>query len=329
MAEKKIKKTTGKKASKKALNKNAKTKKKQVTKSVKKVSQKPKGKTIKKAAIKSSKKKTITKNIAKPTQRDPYLHAQEMIDSEALERGDDPKSVVEHLGELRSRLLVITIVFLVIVVGSLIFLSDHLYTIMAQPFLATGKKLHGFKLFSGFMVRVKLSVITAVLCLVPLIVFHLWRYIRPAVAKELRRFAVLSIIAAVFLFYGGVAFVFFVIFPMAIPTLLDFYFKHMQMTIGVDNYFSTLMTFGLAMGVLFEFPIVVMILTKIGIMTPYFLIKFRKHSIIVMWIIAALITSQDVWTQVLVAVPLMFLYEISILLSKLIYRKRMRELEIS
>ena len=247
-------------------------------------------------------------------------------DNDALKRGDEPMTVVGHLDEFRSRLLIVLVTIIVLTIGGF-FASEYLLKFIMQPFIETGQKLNIFKIAGGFIIRLKVSVIAAVIIGLPLLLFQLWRFIVPAISVKDRMFSRMSIIASIVLFYGGMAFVFFILLPFAIPMLLSFISTDMLSTIGADDYLSFIFIFCIAMGVLFELPIVIMILTKIGIVTPQFLIQKRKYAIVIIWILGALITPQDILSQILVAVPLMFLYEISIFISRAIFlRKHKKEL---
>ncbi|HOO72342.1 MAG TPA: twin-arginine translocase subunit TatC [Spirochaetota bacterium] len=248
------------------------------------------------------------------------------IDSDALHRGDIPMTVVDHLDEFRSRIIIVLVTIILLTIGAF-FVSDYLLQFIMQPFLDSGQKLNIFTLAGGFLLRLKVSVVAALLIGLPLLGFHLWRYIVPAISVGDRVFARLSLIAAALLFYTGVVFVFYIILPMAIPMLLSFIGSDMLSTIGADDYLSFILILGTAMGLLFELPIIIMILTRIGILTPYFLIQKRKYAIVIIWVIAALITPQDILSQVMVAIPMMMLYEISIVISKMmVIRKKRNEL---
>ena len=288
-----------------------------------------------KTAVAKTKKTTLKKKAAKvkvpkkksPAKTSKKKNISEMTENEvaAMERGDDPMTVVDHLDEFRSRILVtlITITTLTIVA---FFFAEYIITFINQPFLETGQKLNIFKLTGGFIIQLKVAFVSALLISLPLIVIQVWRFIMPAITKQDRKFSRIVITTTVLLFYGGIAFVFFVILPFAITMLLKFIPEDMLSTIGANDYFTFILISGLAMGFLFELPIVVLVLSKMGIVTPQFLIQKRKYSIVGIWIIAALITPQDPFTQAIVAIPLMILYEISIVISRIIFIRKRRQL---
>ncbi len=253
---------------------------------------------------------------------------EEAADPEALARGDTPMSFVDHLGEFRSRLLICVIVFMILIIAGFVF-SDELLYFINKPYTDTGLKLNVFKLSEGFMMRLKVAAIAALVAGLPFIVFQVWRFILPAIAKGDRWFGRIALIASIALFYTGVAFVYFLLMPFTVKMLLSFVAKDITSVIGASEYISFVFLFCFLMGVLFEFPIIIMILTRIGIVTPHFLSSNRKWAIVIIFIISAVITpTQDILTQSLVTVPLWLLYESSIVISKMtLVRKKKKELE--
>lgn len=250
----------------------------------------------------------------------------EVIDPEAASRGDTPMTVVGHLDEFRSRILIILGVLIALTFINFFF-SEHIVNYINKPFLSTGNKLNVFKLTGGFIIRLKASAAMAILMTFPFIIFHIWRYIVPAIDKKDRMFSRLTIVSSVLLFYAGVAFVFFLLLPLMIGVLLSFIPSEMLSTIGADDYLSFIFLLCLGMGLVFELPIIILVLTRIGIITPALLISKRKVALVIIWVLAAIITPPDPLSQSLVAVPLMFLYELSILISKfVVIRKKKKEI---
>lgn len=261
-----------------------------------------------------------------PAPKDNKEKENEEVDPDSIARGDHPMSIVDHLDEFRSRFLK---VFLALVVFTFVafYFSDQLVYYINKPFLETNNQLHIFKLTGGFMLRFKASAGAAILLLIPYVLFHIWRFIAPAIGKTERMFSRLTIISAVLLFYSGVAFVFFLLIPFTIKMFLSFIGTYMITTIGADDYLNMIFIFCLLMGILFEMPIIMLILTKIGIVTPELLITKRRYAIVVIWVIAALVSPPDVISMTLCGIPLMALYEISIVLSRfMILRKKRKEI---
>lgn len=250
------------------------------------------------------------------------------VDPEAAARGDIPMSFVDHLDEIRSRILISLITFVILTVAAFVF-SDELLFVINKPFIDTGLKLNVFKLAEGFMMRLKVSAIAAFIVTLPFIVFQVWRFILPAITKKDRMFSRVALISSILLFYAGVSFVYFLLMPFTVKMLLSFVAQDITSVIGASEYISFVFLFCFFMGVLFEFPILVMILTRIGLITPYLLSNNRKWAIVVIFILSAVVTpTTDILTQSFVAIPLYLLFEASIVVSKMTaIRKKKKELE--
>ena len=272
--------------------------------------------------------KTADKTPVKKTGNPPEVKEEEYIDPQALERGDEPMTIVEHLDELRTRLIKILGSFFILTCIAFYF-SDQLVYFINKPFLVTGNKLNVFTLVGGFMIKMKVAAAVAILILLPLTVYHIWRFISPAIGRAERFFSRITIFSAIMLFYAGVLFVF-LLLPSTITVLLSFINTSMLNTIDANDYLHFIFFLSFVMGIICELPIIILILTKIGIITPEFLTRKRKYAIIIIWIIAAIVTpSPDFLSQSLVGVPMMLLYEVSIVISKIVLiRKKKNELKI-
>lgn len=268
-----------------------------------------------------NKKKTIQKENL------PEVIENQIIDPAAIARGDEPMTIVEHLEELRTRLLIVLGSFFIFTCIAFFF-SDHLVYLINKPFLETGNRLNVFTLAGGFIIKMKVSAASAFLLLIPLFLFHIWRFISPAIEKPERFFSRLTISSAIILFYAGVCFVF-LILPSAIKVMLGFITDSMLSTIDANDYLHFIFFMSFIMGFLCELPIAILVLTKMGLITPQFLIKKRKYAVIIIWITAAIVTpGADILSQSLVGVPLMLLYEVSIIVSRVVLiRKKRSELK--
>ncbi len=252
---------------------------------------------------------------------------EEEIDPVALERGDIPMTVVGHLDELRSRIIISIITIFILMIGAFFF-SEEILSYITQPFKATGFKLNVFKLTEGLTIRLKVSAILAILVGLPFLMWQVWRFILPAITKKDRMFSRISLLASIILFYAGVVFVFYLLVPFTVKMLLSLAPKEMTSTIGANDYISLVFFFSMMMGVLFELPIIMMLLTRIGIITPSYLVTKRKYAFVLAFVVSAVITpTQDPLTMIIVAVPLIILYEASIIISKFtVVRKKKKEL---
>lgn len=248
----------------------------------------------------------------------------EPVDPEATTRGDSPMTLVGHLGEMRSRLLVALITVLVVMLVGFGF-SDYIMMIIARPFVATGQKLNLFTLFEGFTLRLKGSLFASVLVCLPLIIYQVWKYIEPAINRNDRMMIRITLISSALLFYSGVVFTYFFL-PLAIAALMAFAPPDMLVTNNATEYFNFFVMTAIILGAVFELPIVMLLLTKMGIVSPQFLTSKRKYAIVLIWIVAAVASpGPDPLSQALLALPLMLLYEISIVISKIIMRRKKKK----
>jgi sec-independent protein translocase protein TatC len=189
--------------------------------------------------------------------------------------------------------------------------------------------LININLAGQFMAHMTTALIAGLVVASPYIVWELWRFITPGLTpneKKNTRGAVLVISG---LFLTGVLFSYFLAVPLMVNFLGNYQVSEsVANTIALDSYTSAVTTMTLLMGLVFEFPVIVLFLTKIGILTPALMSKYRKHTIVVILIVAGFITpSPDIFSQLVVAVPLYALYEVSVQLSKKIYRQRKEETE--
>lgn len=160
----------------------------------------------------------------------------------------------------------------------------------------------------------------------PYILYEIWRFISPALYEHERKYAKLFISSASLLFFLGVLFGYYVIVPMSVNFLASFSISSVvKNDINLDSYISMIKTSVLAGGIFFEMPIIIYLLTKIGLVNPSFLQNTRKYAIVIVLIISAIVTPPDVVSQITVAIPMLLIYEISILISKIVYKNQLKE----
>jgi sec-independent protein translocase protein TatC len=249
-----------------------------------------------------------------------------LSDKGAYDRGDPPSSFTNHLGEFRSRLLTVLISIAVTTLIPFMLFGDKVLSFLSKPYTnAMGpQSLYLFDITEPFTTQLKASLTIGLFAVVPIIIHQLWGFIRPAIDNDKRAFIRNIIIMAVFLFYTGVGLTFFYGLPFVIKTLQTFVIPEMKVMQGAGSYLSFTFLFCTIMGLVFEMPLAIMILAKLGIISPEFLSKKRGVAVIAIWIGAAVITpTTDPLTLTLVAIPLMALYEISIILAKIIMRREM------
>ena len=157
----------------------------------------------------------------------------------------------------------------------------------------------------------------------PFILWEFWKFIRPALYDNEKNYAALFIIVASLLFFIGVLFGYYMIAPLSVNFLANYNVSSQIFNdIDLDSYISLLRTSTVASGLLFELPIVIYFLTKLGLVTPTSLRKYRKYTLVIVLILSAIITPPDIISQIIVAIPIMILYEISILISEVVFKRQ-------
>jgi sec-independent protein translocase protein TatC len=172
-----------------------------------------------------------------------------------------------------------------------------------------------------FTTHIFVALIAGLVLAFPYVVFEIWRFVKPGLYQNERKYANGMVTYTSVLFILGVLFGYYVIAPMSVNFLGNYQVSELvKNQIDLNSYFSTLATLVLATGLVFELPILMYFLTKIGVVTPEFLRTYRRHSIVIILIVAAVITPPDVASQLLVFMPLMVLYEVSIFVSAAVLR---------
>jgi sec-independent protein translocase protein TatC len=162
----------------------------------------------------------------------------------------------------------------------------------------------------------------------PVVLWEFWKFFRPALKPKEAKYAQGTVFAASGLFFIGVLFGYFMLSPLSIHFLSTYEISsEVTNQINIRSYISTLSSIVLATGLIFELPIITFFLTKVGLITPTFMRKYRKHAIVVIFIIAAIITPPDVFSQTLVAIPLLLLYEVSIFISAGVVKQKEKDRE--
>lgn len=182
------------------------------------------------------------------------------------------------------------------------------------------------KMAGQFTTHIAISLIAGVIIAFPYIFWEFWRFFRPALYENEYSHARGAVFFSSVLFLTGVLFGYFIIAPLSIHFLSSYTVsEQVSNQIFLRSYIGTITSISLASGVIFELPIVIYFLSRIGLVTPVFLKKYRRHSIVVILLLAAIITPPDIFSQVLVCLPLLVLYEISIFISRRVERRRIAE----
>ncbi|MDD5205665.1 MAG: twin-arginine translocase subunit TatC [Desulfobacterales bacterium] len=223
--------------------------------------------------------------------------------------------LMAHLGEFRKRLVASAIA---VGIGFAICyaFSEELFQILAQPLksnLAEGERLVFTNLPDMFFVYLKTAFVAGLLLSSPFIFYQIWMFIAPGLYRREKTLVLPFIFFSTLLFVGGGLFGYFVVFPFGFKFFLSFENEFLQALPSVKQYFSFSIKLLLAFGLVFELPVVLFFLARIGAVTPASLRKKRKYAILMCFIISAVITPPDVITQFMMAVPLVVLYEVGII----------------
>lgn len=231
---------------------------------------------------------------------------------------DGTMSLTAHLEELRSRIIKS---LLGIAVGSVIawFFLDAITNWLIQPV----GKLYYMRPGEAFFTYLKIDVTAGFLIALPIIFYHAWRFFLPALTRAERAILGVLVPSSVVLFFVGMAFSFFLIMPVALKFFMGFgeESEQLQVMFSFGNYFDFVIMFVLPFGFVFELPLVIIVLGKLGILTSEWLGKYRRYVFFFSFVIGALVTSPDVFTQVAVAIPVVLLYEVGYLVVKHILRR--------
>ena len=240
----------------------------------------------------------------------------------------DQMPFLDHLEELRFRLFWMLGALLVgVVVSFWAVLKFNLILLLQRPIVPylSGERLVVTNPGDGFGVLISTSLIFGVVLALPVIAYHVWAFLSPGLYAHEKRLVIPVLLGATLLFLGGVSLSFFVVLPLTLRFLMEVTAEAFQPMITAAGYFNFAITMSLAFGLVFELPIVIVALTALGLVTPPMLVKFRRFAFVGCLVVAAFVTpGSDILSLCAMAVPLYFLYELSLVLSFLVYRRQLR-----
>ena len=240
---------------------------------------------------------------------------------------DEKQPFLSHLEELRKRLIVCALAIGIGFIISYAF-SKQIFSLLILPLtrvLPSDSRLIFTSLPEMFIAYIKVALIAGIVLATPVIFYELWMFLAPALYQKERKYIIPFVFFSTILFLTGSMFGYFVVFPYGFKFFISLATDEVQALPSVKQYFSFAVRMLLAFGLVFELPLVVLLMTKIGMVTPDSLKKFRKFAILGSFILAAILTPPDAASQIMMAIPLVILYEISIIISKGIYRKKKKD----
>ena len=237
---------------------------------------------------------------------------------------DQELSFLQHLVELRSRLLKACLsVFVVLIV--LLPFSRYLYETLASPLMAQlpeGSSMIAIDVASPFLTPFKLTLLLSVMISIPVVLYQLWAFIAPALFKHEKRLARPLLLSSVFLFYAGCAFAYFVVFPLVFGFLTRIAPEGVAVMTDISKYLDFVMTLFLAFGITFEVPIATIILVATGITTTEKLTSWRPYIVVGAFALGMILTPPDVISQTLLALPMWLLFEVGIFFSRILIKDK-------
>jgi sec-independent protein translocase protein TatC len=227
-------------------------------------------------------------------------------------------SFFDHLDELRQRLIKVAASVLLFSFG-----AYHFKDAILLFFTRTAGELVFTAPSDAFAVSIGVSFFVGMLLAMPVILFQLWQFLSSALKEDERKAIYVFGPASLLLFIVGALFAYFIVVPISFDFLMSFSSDILVPMISVRSYMSFVMTMVLAFGVMFEFPLLILFLAKIGVATPAFLSQKRRHAIVLIFVVSAIITPPDIVSLFLMAFPLMAMYELSILAARCVNKENL------
>jgi len=242
---------------------------------------------------------------------------------------EDKAPFTAHLEELRSRLIVS---FVAVGIGFFVayFFKEKIFEVLMKPLtdvMGEGDKLIFTSLPEAFFVYLKAAFLAGIMAASPVILYEFWKFVAPGLYKKERVVLLPVVFLCSFFFIGGALFGYFIVFPFGFKFFLGFATEFIRPLPSMKEYFSFASKMLIAFGVVFEMPLIITLFSRLGLISVEFLKKNRKYAILLFFIVGAILTPPDVITQIMMAVPLMFLYEISIIGARVFARKNPYENE--
>jgi sec-independent protein translocase protein TatC len=238
---------------------------------------------------------------------------------------EDKMPLTSHLEELRKRLVRILIAVGIAFLGCFAF-KEEIFRIVAQPLISVlppGTHMVYTGLPEAFFTYIKVSLYAGIFVASPVVLYQVWKFISPGLFPKEKKFVAPFVITSTMLFVGGVCFGYFLVLPSAYKFFLEFTTDFLKPMLSMREYLTLTLKLLLAFGIIFEIPVFLFFMTKIGLVTPRKLAKMRRYAIVACFIVAAIITpTPDAFTQCMMAIPMIILYEVGIIVSRLASRRK-------
>lgn len=250
------------------------------------------------------------------------MRKEEKLLTEENNSEDVEMTFLEHLEELRWRIIYSLIGIIIGTIIAWFFIDFIINEILLLPAKQSNIKLQNLKPFGQLFLYFEVAIIIGLILSFPNVVYQFWKFIAPALKEKEKKYITSIVLFTTFCFLCGVMFAYFVMLPLTLKFAAQFGSPAIENNFAIDEYFSIILSVIIGAGLVFELPMLSFFLSRIGILTPKFMRKYRRHAIVIILILAAILTpGTDPVSQVILAIPLVFLYEISILVSKIFQKK--------
>ena len=230
-------------------------------------------------------------------------------------------SFLEHLEELRWRLIYAIIGIIIGTIAAWIFIDLLVNFILLKPARDANANLQNLKPFGQIFLYVQVAIVAGIVVSIPNTFYQFWRFIAPALKKSEKKYIFSIVLFSSVCFLTGIVFAYFVMLPLALRFVAEFGSADIINNFAINEYMTIIISLMLGSAIVFELPMLSFFLTKLGVLTPSFMRKYRKYAIVIILILAAFLTPPDPVSQLILAVPLVLLYEISIFISKISLKK--------
>lgn len=232
-------------------------------------------------------------------------------------------SFIDHLEELRWNLIKAVAGWLLATTACAFYAEFIVHTLLLSPLRAVGLKAQVLSPYGIVLLYMQAVLFSGFILSMPNTLYWLWKFVAPGLLPKERRYVSLIVGFTAFCFFLGVAFGYLILVPTALKFFSTFGTEDIELHIAIDRYVSFMMALILGAGLVFELPMISYVLSRIGILTPAFMRHYRRHAIVGILIISAIVTpTPDIVTQLLLALPMMLLYEISIFISAIVKKKK-------
>ncbi|MBZ7679760.1 Sec-independent protein translocase subunit TatC [Klebsiella michiganensis] len=238
---------------------------------------------------------------------------------------DDTQPLITHLIELRKRLINSILAILVIFLA-LVYFANDIYQLVSAPLIRqmpVGATMIATDVASPFFTPIKLTFMVSIILSVPVILYQVWAFVAPALYKHERRLVMPLLVSSTLLFYIGMAFAYFVVFPLAFGFLTHAAPEGVQVSTDIRSYLDFVMALFIAFGVSFEVPVAIVLLCWMGVTTPDDLRKKRPYVLVGAFVVGMLLTPPDVFSQTLLAIPMYCLFEVGVFFALFYTGKRL------